>query len=270
MERIIGVNTNCYHGYSLEEALQGIRDAGFRYVELTATKGWTEHVFPSQSFAQLCAARDKMQALGLTPFALSGHTNLMDTARLPDFALNIQLAAFFGCTYIVTSIGEAHLEDKETAGSEGVAANIRTLLPLLEKHGLMLVLELHGDHATGAVMEEIVRLVGSPRVAINYDTANAIFYGGVDPVQDIDTCMADVAFMHVKDKAGAQREWNFPALGQGTVDLPGVFGKLAAARNNCPLSVEIEFTEKGPADLAEVDRAVKDSAAYLRAQGFTL
>lgn len=270
MERIIGVNTNCYHGYSLEEALQGIHDAGFRYVELTATKGWTEHVFPDQSFAQLCAARDKMQALGLTPFALSGHTNLMDKSRLGDFALNIQLAAFFGCTYIVTSIGEAHLEDKETAGSDGVAANIRTLLPLLEKHGLMLVLELHGDHATGAVMTEIVRLVGSPRVAINYDTANAIFYGGVDPVQDVGTCMADVAFMHVKDKAGAQREWNFPALGQGAVDLPGVFGKLAAAGNNCPLSVEIEFTEKGPADLAEVDRAVKDSAEYLRAQGFTL
>lgn len=162
------------------------------------------------------------------------------------------------------------MEDKETAGNERVAANIRTLLPLLEKHGLTLALELHGDHATGAVMADIVRRVDSPRVAINYDTANAIFYGGVDPVQDIGTCMADVAFMHVKDKAGAQREWNFPALGQGTVDLPSVFGKLAAANNHCPLRVEIEFTEKGPAGLAEVNRAVRDSAEYLRKNGFAL
>ena len=39
MKRIIGVNSNCYHGYSIEEALEGIHKAGFHYVELTATKG---------------------------------------------------------------------------------------------------------------------------------------------------------------------------------------------------------------------------------------
>lgn len=48
-KRIIAVNSNCYHGYSIEEALEGIAAAGFHYVELTATKGWTEHVFPDQS-----------------------------------------------------------------------------------------------------------------------------------------------------------------------------------------------------------------------------
>ena len=46
MKRIIAVNSNCYHGYTIEEAVAGIRKAGFRYIELTATKGWTEHVFP--------------------------------------------------------------------------------------------------------------------------------------------------------------------------------------------------------------------------------
>lgn len=50
MPRIIGVNSNCYHGYSIDEALEGIAAAGFHYVELTATKGWTEHVFPDQSY----------------------------------------------------------------------------------------------------------------------------------------------------------------------------------------------------------------------------
>ena len=49
-KRIIAVNSNCYHGFSIEEAIAGIRDAGFHYIELTATKGWTEHVFPDQSF----------------------------------------------------------------------------------------------------------------------------------------------------------------------------------------------------------------------------
>ena len=62
-KRIIGVNSNCYHGYSIEEALEGIAAAGFHYVELTATKGWTEHVFPNQSFEKLCAVKDKMDEL---------------------------------------------------------------------------------------------------------------------------------------------------------------------------------------------------------------
>ena len=50
MKRIIAVNSNCYHGYTIEEAVAGIRKAGFRYIELTATKGWTEHVFPDMPF----------------------------------------------------------------------------------------------------------------------------------------------------------------------------------------------------------------------------
>lgn len=45
MKRIIAVNSNCYHGYTIEEAIAGIREAGFHYIELTATKGWTEHDF---------------------------------------------------------------------------------------------------------------------------------------------------------------------------------------------------------------------------------
>ena len=59
-------------------------------------------------------------------------------------------------------------------------------------------------------------------------------------------------------------------LGKGRVDFPGFFGELEAAGNNSPLSIEIEFTAKGPKDLNEVNQAVRDSAAYLLAQGFTL
>ena len=40
----LGGHTNSYHTYSLEEALEGIAAAGYRFVELTAVRGWTEHV----------------------------------------------------------------------------------------------------------------------------------------------------------------------------------------------------------------------------------
>ncbi len=271
MNRIIAVNSNCYHGFSIEEAIDGIAAAGFHYIELTATKGWTEHVFPDQSFERLLAVKDKLDAAGLIPFAMSGHCNLMDTERIGDFVKNIRLAAFFGCTYIVSSIGEAHLKDNAVADNETVAGYIAALVPHLEKYDLTLVLETHGhEHGKGSVLAEIVRLVGSERVKVNYDTANVVFYGKVDPCDDLADCIDDVAYVHLKDKGGEADVWDFPAVGKGWIDFPKFFAQLEAAGNNSPYSIEIEFTAAGPKDLAEVNQAVKDSADYLTAQGYTL
>ena len=96
---------------------------------------------------------------------------------------------FFGCQYIVSSIGEAHLANKAVADDDEVARCVASLIPMLEENNLILVLETHGkEHGTGEKLARIVRKIGSPRVKLNYDTANVIFYGGVDPVQDLKTC----------------------------------------------------------------------------------
>lgn len=270
MSRMIGVNTNCYHGYTIEEALEGIAKAGFHYVELTATKGWTEHVFPDQSFEKLVKIRNKIKELDLHPFALSGHTNLMDPERIPDFVMNMELGAFFGCQYLVSSVGEAHLEDKAHATNEEVAGAVRTFLPYLEERDMKLVLEVHGDHGTGRILKKIVELVDSPRVMINYDTANVLFFSDAHMEEDLDFSLDKIGFFHLKDKAGGRKEWNFPALGKGYVDFPMVFKKLEEAQNKSPFSIEIEFTDKGPKDLEEINQAVKDSYDYLRSQGFSM
>jgi L-ribulose-5-phosphate 3-epimerase len=267
MKRIIAVNSNCYHGFSIEEAIEGISQAGFHYIELTATKGWTEHVFPTMSFAYLNTVKDRLHKAGLIPFSMSGHCNLMDEERIGDFLENMRLANFFGCKYIVSSIGEAHLKDKAVASNDQVAGHIRNLLPYLEEYDLILVLENHGEHATGKIIKSIVELVGSPRVLINYDTANIIYYADVDPMDDLPACIDKVGYMHIKDKVGGPLEWNFPALGQGQIDFRGIFDLLNKTGNDCPLSIEIEFTKAGPKDLAEVNQAVQVSCEYLRKLG---
>ena len=182
----------------------------------------------------------------------------------------LPISAFFGCEYIVSSVGEAHLKDNTVASNRELVENIRSLLPLLEKHAMKLVLEVHGEHGSGKIVKEVTDAVASPLVSVNYDTANAIFYGGVDLAQDLEDCIDSIGYMHVKDKAGERTEWNFPALGEGAVDFPMIFEKLDRAGNNCPLSVEIEFTQHGPKDLAAVDEAMQKSAAYLTAHGFSL
>ncbi|MDR2780812.1 MAG: sugar phosphate isomerase/epimerase [Synergistaceae bacterium] len=263
MDRIVAVNSNCYHKYSIEDAIEGAARAGFHYIELTATKGWTEHVFPNMSFEYLCGVKSRLAAFGLEPIALSGHTNLMDPNRAHDFINNIKLAAFFGCTYIVSSIGEAHIEDKAAAADETSARHIREFVPYLDDYGLTLALETHGEHSTGRRMKSIVEMAGSGRVMINYDTANVIFFANADLESDLGDCIDSVGFMHIKDKAGSPDEWNFPALGAGYVDFPMIFRQLEAERNECPMSVEIEFGPGGSSNLEEVNEAVRASYEYL-------
>jgi sugar phosphate isomerase/epimerase len=267
LKKIIAINSNTYHGFSLEEAIAGIKEAGFDYIELTATKGWTEHVFPTMSFRKLYQIKDRLQQEGLTPISLSGHTNLMDDQRRDDFIANIRLAAFFESKYIISSIGEAHLEDQAEASDEQVAQNIINLIPYLKEYDLILGLENHGKHATGKHLKKIVDLIDSKRVVVNYDTANAIFYGDVDLTADLKAAVERIGHFHLKDKTGAQDEWNFPAIGQGDLNFKEIFKMLAAVENNAPLSIEIEFTEAGPANLAEVNQAVKDSYNYLKEIG---
>lgn len=270
VKRIIGVNSNTYHGYLLKDAIAGISKAGFGYVELTATKGWTEHVFPTMSFLELSKVKDELKNNSLIPFSMSGHCNLMDRERLQDFILNIKLAAFFGCRYIISSIGEAHLKDKAEVSDYEVAKHIMGIVPYLEEYNLMLCIENHGKHASGKQLKAIVDMVNSPRVMINYDTANAIFYGNVDLEEDIESCIDRIGHIHLKDKAGAYNEWNFPALGKGKIDFKMIIEKLEKAKNNCPLSIEIEFTRDGSKNLDEVNRAVKDSYEYLKHLGLDI
>lgn len=121
MKHIVAINSNCYHGYSIEEAIAGISVAGFHYIELTTTKGWTEHVFLSMSFSYLNSAKDKLKQAGLVPFSTSGYCNLMEHERIGNFVKNMQLAA-----------------------------------PYFEEYNLTLVLENHhGEHATGEIMKRI-------------------------------------------------------------------------------------------------------------------
>lgn len=268
--RIIAVNSNTYHGYSLDEAVAGIKAAGFHRIELTATKGWTEHVCASMPFADLCHIREKLDAEQIEVVAMSGHCNLADSARFRDFRDNIALAAFFNAPVIVSSVGEAHLKDAVESTNALVVKNVKSIAPLLEQHDMLLALEVHGEHGSGKAIGGLIKQIDSPRVKINYDTANAIFYGNVDPVSDLRSVVGDVAYLHIKDKAGENREWNFPALGKGKIDFPNLLKILDDADNDAPLSVEIEFTKDGAKNLDEVNRAVKDSADYLMSLGYEL
>ncbi len=273
MKNIVAVSTNTYHGFSVDEALEGIARAGFRYVELTAVRGWTEHIMPDHDEAQLKHVEDKLKELGLACIAVSGHCNLTDAERLNDFRANMALASRFGAKWIISSTGEAHFGKDEKFTDDVLIENIKALLPDLEKYGLKLGIEVHGEYGTGEKLLNIVKGVGSDRVGINYDTANVVFYGGKVPNDEVKTCLSGVNYVHLKDKVGLDDKWNFPAVGSGDLDLTGFIGYMNDSGFFGPFSIEVEFTAdytmnpKKPGDLATANQAVKDSFDFLHAKG---
>lgn len=270
MNNKVAVLTNTYHGFTLDEALNGIAAAGFKYVELAAVRGWTEHVSSDMTDEQIEEVMQKLDRLGLSVIGMSGHCNLMEEERLEDFKKNIELAAKLGCEYIISSTGEAHFGEGETFSDEVLAKHLKSLVPTLEHYGLTAVLEVHGEYGTGESLYQVTKKVGSPYVAVNYDTANVAFYGGKYPEEEIKTCVDGVKYVHLKDKAGELKEWNFPAVGSGDLKLKEFMEYMDSKNYDGPYSIEIEYTQdfcmrdKEPNDLAVANQAVQDSYNYLK------
>jgi len=274
MKNIFAGHTNSYHGFSLEQALDGISRAGFKYIELSAVKNWTEHAMADMSEAELDGIKDLMAKYGITAITLSGHCDLFDEQRLDDFRANIELAAKMGCKYIISSTGEAHFGKKEEFNDEELVKNLKTLVPALEKHNIILGLELHGVYCKGEDMGRVVKMVDSPFIGVNYDTSNVCYFGDTSPMDDIKTCVDQVVHVHLKDGTGLKATWNFPGTGNGQLPLKEFMEFMDEHGYEGPYSIEIEYTEDycmrdkdQPGDIDVADKEMADSFNYLHSLG---
>jgi sugar phosphate isomerase/epimerase len=263
MLKQLAINSNTYHGFSLEDAVKGASKAGFTQIELAAVKDHTAHVLPEMSSEELSSIKTLLRDYGMKCVGIGAHSNVMREEGVDNLLKSIDLAVEFDCKYIITATGDAH-GDKDIIEDESVLMS--ALDPILEKCerlNKILVLETHGNNfATGVSLKRLARLLND-RVKINYDTGNVIFYGNQLPYEDLEESIDYVEFIHLKDKSGSSNEWNFPAIGDGDLDFLRIFKTLKQADYKGPISVEIEFTPAGPANLEEVNQSVQRSFNYL-------
>ncbi|MBC7217413.1 MAG: sugar phosphate isomerase/epimerase [Candidatus Caldatribacterium sp.] len=256
----LAVSTNTYHGFSLEEALEGIARAGFRWVELSCVVGWTEHFRCDQAKeADLVALRKKIESFGLSVASLSAHSNLATEEGRAYLSSALFCAQVLGAQVVNT--GTVDRESDVVL----LEKNLELLSREAEAFGVFVGLEVHGDvFSTGAKLRGLLEKLRLPRVGINYDTGNVIFYGNTRPEEDIVSCLPYIVHMHLKDKRGGYKVWDFPPLGEGTVDFPRIFKLLRQSGKEIPLSVEIEFDGLFRHPRLLVDEAVQQSFRYLQ------
>jgi len=266
MDNALCLNSNTYHGFELADAVAGARAAGLEFIEIAAVRGHTEHLRADMSDDELASALQLLRENGIRPLGLSGHANIMTEEGRASFRQNIELAERIGASYIVTGTGDTH-DDEDVIEDEAALVDIlRDLTAYAAERGIRVALETHGNnYGTGASIRDLATKVGSDDFGVNYDTANVIFYGDVYPYDDLEQSADRVLGIHLKDKAGEPREWNFPAIGDGDLDFGRIFDILRRTACIAPLSIEIEFTAEGPASLDEVHAAVARSVATIAA-----
>lgn len=267
MNNILAGHTNSYHTYGLDEALEGIAQAGFKYVELSAVRGWTEHVPLEATDAQLEEIQAKLDRWGLKASALSGHSDLTTAAGVEDGKKAVDLCARLGLSLMNTAIGGHYSEDEDQAS---FMAYIHELADYAAGRGVTLALEVHGDiMASGQLSIPLIQEINRDNVKINYDTANCVFYGGVEAVDDLSPVVPYLAHVHLKDTAGGEREWNFPAISEGRLDFDAILKLLEEEGYTGPFSVEIEFQGEPWPPVSEVHRSMKVSYEHLKSLGLS-
>jgi len=257
-------HTNTYHTYGFEEALAGIAEAGYRYVELSAVPGWTEHVDLDTPPAEV---RRALERYGLEAVSLSGHSDLTTPEGLEHGLKAVRWAADYGLPIMNTAVGGHQSADENEAA---FLSNAGELADAAESAGVVVALEIHGDiMASSDVTIPLLEKIGRDSVKVNYDTANVEYYSGEKAVDDLPKITPYLAHVHLKDTAGGKGVWNFGAIGSGSVDFARVLEILREAGYEGPYSVELEFQGEPWPPLDEVNESMRRSREHLQQLGLS-
>ncbi len=233
-------STICFKPYRLEEALLGLAEAGFENVEIGAVKAFLEHLDPDNLGPE--EIRKCAQALdrhGLRCVSMSGHAQLHTEEGKRRLGNVLNAGKELGIAVLNTFTGDAETPDERAA----FFANVREIADRAEAAGIRLCIETDSNlMPTAEVGVKVLEEIGHPWIQINYDPGNVVYYTGAAPEEDLRYALGRIGHVHLKDKRGGKGTLDFPALGEGDIDIPSILRDLRASGFSGPVSMEIEFT----------------------------
>lgn len=265
----------------LDHQLQRIADMGFKYADVTDNHpgGLLGREFGFAATASLDDnpkdLKDLFDKHGLTVTSVCAHANLLDPSSPARYATNevmkaVRLASGMGVQHVITTEGDPKSDwGHNLTHDERVfvtAEKLHEPVRLAEALGVQILLEPHGiltDSIDG--MRAIFDKLGNPdHVGVNLDTGNS-WLGGADPVEFAEAFKDRIWHVHWKDLPAEWEEKRGKmygcgmatvALGEGVIDIAGVFDVLKDAPN-------LEYTTLEVAG----DDNMKQSYEYLKSLG---
>jgi sugar phosphate isomerase/epimerase len=251
----IGCFNRPWGRWSFDEALDGMKEAGFHEIGLLGENKGEAFIYPEATPAYLDDLKKRIHARGLK--AVFGRMHNRHDIPLPDAiarsrtqidnAARLQLK-------VVMAIG---VDKPEEYGN--YCQVMADAAPYAKERGIQMVFKPHGGlAATADEMLRCVEKVNQPNFGLWYDAGNIIHYTGKDPVADVERVARHVTGFCAKDcaKPGGDVMIQF---GDGKVDFAGVFRKLKQAGFHGPVMIEC----CGGQTLAEVTEKARENRLFL-------
>lgn len=269
MNNKIGVSSVVYDPFGANAAFKSVADNGFKFIEITYLEGFAENILkrPEEMTKKdigLMLALAKNYNINI--YAIAVYNYIIQKNAVENFKNIIDVANSLGAYTIITDTGDA--KEGEYDKIDLFYKNIKNIARYAELKNTNICFEIHGGLcSTGKQGVEIVKKIDHPNIRLNYDTANVIYFGGERPEDDIIGLSPYFGFMHLKEKAGKDDEFNFPAIGDGNIDFKKIFELIKDYDGS--ISLEVELTEE-KYSLDEVNIAYKKSYDFVRSFGFDI
>jgi sugar phosphate isomerase/epimerase len=211
----IGLETYSFHDVNLDTTLTHVRSLGLRYVELH-----DGHLPYAASREQIASAKKAFSGAGITPAGVYIHD-----------AFSEDVAAARRIFQFAREVGFRYINGGPS----------RESLPLLNRlapeYGIQIAIHNHGPGARYETLEHVTRdLDAYPRLTACIDIGH-FARSRVDPVRATHVLGARAAAIHVKD---VDAKGENVVVGEGTIDMRGVFRALRESRFNGLVVLEYE------------------------------
>lgn len=230
----IGCFNRPWHAWMYDEALAGIKSAGFSLTGILGDHANEPFLSPPAHDEYIDTLRERVAAQELTVNAawLRTRHDVAIEESLTAARRQIDLAHRLGVQFLLTMGADA----PETF--EHFYQVMNAAAAYAEDQGIQIVMKPHGGlSATAEDMLRTIERVGHDNFRLWYDAGNMIHYTGTDPVADVARVAEYVTGFCAKDcvEQGGDVMLQF---GEGSVDFHGVFAALKAAGFAGPVMVE--------------------------------
>ena len=258
----LGINLEFsrHENLSFQKAVETAAEIGYEYVEPMVHTGrqlLSEGGFlHSQSLLEdPLLLRKRCEELGLKISALSSHAQLVK----PDIAVDyiragIRAAGEAGIPVVNTSEGNKRPWTSREEDFTLIRYSLTIAAEDAARRGVTIGLEPHHQYSGSQEgMDDLLALVDSPAIGVNFDTGNAYLNGKSDIYEWLEHVLPRLVHLHAKDISVAQGEQERGkvtgtavgcACGDGVVDWERVVTICNRAPRDIVFSVECGTTEQ--------------------------
>jgi len=250
MQARLGAMTLPFCGHTFEKALDGLVEAGFRYIclGLPHSRHFVPH--PDDDDARLRLIVDACARRSLNPIMLICLTHAEHEGGQQTWIKTVHHAATMEIPYVL-GMGTWSFKDPHDplAGEKSYAERaaeeerwLAVMRPVCDEAtllGITIVIKPHtGNTATALQCRRLIETIRHPAMGICYDAGNVHFYEGVEPQADLPITVNHVRALCLKDHLGPRFHPDFPTPGDGSINHAAIFEILKKANFHGPMMIE--------------------------------